>query len=46
MSVYFANKSKATLLSKLRKLADTPITVASLLEFELYLVTGSYFGDA
>ncbi len=43
MSVIFANKSKATFLSKLRKLADTPITVALLLEFELYLVTASFF---
>lgn len=43
MSVIFASKSKATFLSKLRKLADTPITVASLLEFELYLVTASFF---
>lgn len=43
MSDIFASKSKVTLLSKLRKFANTPITVASLLEFELYFVTASYF---
>lgn len=43
MSVISTSKSKVTLLSKLRKLAETPITVAIFLELELYLVTGSFF---
>lgn len=43
MSDISASKSKTTLLSELRKLANTPITVAVFLEHELYLVTGSCF---
>lgn len=43
MSVISTSKSKTTLLPELRKLANTPITVAVFLELELYLVTGSCF---
>lgn len=43
MSVISANKSKTTLLFRFRKWVNTPITVAVLLELELYLVAASFF---